>query len=103
MRLLVSRTAIVAAMLVLAAAVAVSAPLGHSLVAQSTALQRIGKPPQPPHTLPIASPTATPAAQSPAATTPARAPATRPTSAAHPHVTMDTGPCSLTDKHRAAA
>ena len=90
-------------MLVLAAAVAVSAPLGHSLVAQSTALQPIGKTRQALHTLPIASPTATPAAQSPAATAPARAPATRPTSAAHPHVAMGTGQWGLINQDRAAA
>src|SRR5438093_12823917 len=103
MRLLVSRTAVVAAMLVLAAAVAVSAPLGHSLVAQSTALQPIGKTRQPLHTLPIASPTATPAAQSPVGTAPAQAPATRPTSAARPHIAMGTGQWGLINQDRAAA
>src|SRR5438067_13049652 len=103
MRPLVSRTAIVAAMLILAAAVAVSAPLGHSLVAHSTALQPIGKTRQPLHTLPIASPTAAPAAQPPAATVPAQAPATRPTSAARPHVAMGTGQWGLVNQDRAAA
>src|SRR5438067_11908219 len=103
MRPLVSRTAIVAAMLILAAAVAVSAPLGHSLVAQSTALQPIGKARQPLHTMPIASPTAAPAAQLPAATVPAQAPATRPKSAARPHVAMGTGQWGLINQDRAAA
>src|SRR5438067_13514697 len=103
MRLLVSRTAMVAAMLVLAAAVAVSAPLGHSLVAQSSALQPIGKTRQAPHTLPIASPTATPAAQSPAAKAPAQSPATRPTSAARPQVAVGTGQWGLINQDRAAA
>ena len=103
MRLLVSRAVIIAAMLVLAAAVAVTAPLGHSLVAQSTALQPIGKDRQPLHTLPIASPTATPAAPSPAATAPAQAPATRPTAAARPHVAMGTGQWGLINQDRAAA
>src|SRR5438046_10738580 len=101
MRLLVSRTAIVAAMLVLAAAVAVSAPLGHSLVAQSTALQPIGKTRQPLHTLPIASPTAMPAAESAAATAPAPAPTTRPAPASRPLVAIGTGLWGVIDKERA--
>src|SRR5438094_6328472 len=102
MRLLVSRTAVVAAMLVLAAAVAVSAPLGPSIVAQSNAVQPIGKTGVALHSRPIASPTATPAAQSPAATAPARAPATRPTSAARSHVAIGTGQWGLINQDRAA-
>src|SRR2546421_612817 len=42
MRLLVSRTAVVTVMLALAGAVAVCAPLGRSMVAQSTATQTTG-------------------------------------------------------------
>src|SRR5438093_12486424 len=103
MRLLISRTAVVTAILALAGAVAVSAPLGRLLVAQSNAVQPIGKTGVALHSRPIASPTATPAAQSPAATAPARAPATRPALTARPHVAMGTGQWGLINQDRAAA
>src|SRR5207302_11330088 len=96
---LVSRTAVVTAMLALAGAVAVSAPLGRSMVAQSMATQPIGKIRQAPHSLPISSPTA----QSPVAISPAPTPTTRPAPAARPAVAIGTGQLSSINQDRAAA
>jgi len=90
-------------MLALAGAVAVSAPLGRSVVAQSTATQPIGKIRQAPHSLPISSPTAMPSAQSPVAISPAPTPTTRPAPAARPAVAIGTGQLSLINQDRAAA
>src|SRR5256712_7053972 len=103
MRLLVSRTAVVTAMLALAGAVAVSAPLGRSMVAQSTATQPIGKIRQAPHSLPIASPTATPSAQLTVAISPAQTPTTRPALPTRPAVAIGTGQWGLINQDRAAA
>src|SRR2546422_2855032 len=102
MRPLVSRSAVVVAILVLAAAVAVSAPLGHSIVAQSNAVLPIGTTGVALHSRPIASPTATPSAQSAVATARAQAPTTR-TSAAPPRVAVGTGQWGLINQDRAAA
>ena len=103
MRLLASRTVGVTAMLVLAGAVAVSAPLGHSMAGQSTAIPPIGKVSQALHRQPIASPAATPSAQSPVVTAPTRAPAPRPASTAQAHVAIGTGQWGLINQDRAAA
>src|SRR3989441_1961786 len=103
MRLLVSRTAVVTAMLALAGAVAVSAPLGRSMVAQSTATQPIGEIRKAPHSLPIASPTATPSAQLPVAISPAQTPTTRPALPTRPAVAIGTGQWGLINQDRAAA
>src|SRR2546422_3205243 len=103
MRLLVSRTAVVTAMLALAGAVAVSAPLGRSMVAQSTATQPIGKVRQAPHSRPIAPPTATPSAQLPVAISPAQTPTTRPALPTRPAVAIGTGQWGLINQDRAAA
>src|SRR3989454_9214864 len=100
MRPLVSRSAVVVAILVLAAAVAVSAPLGRSIVAQSNAVQPIGKTGEALHSRPVASPTATPSAQSAVAT--AQAPTTR-VSTAPPRVAVGTGQWGLINQDRAAA
>jgi len=100
MRLLASRTVGVTAMLVLAGAVAVSAPLGHSMAGQSTAIPPIGKVS---HRQPIESPAATPSAQSPVVTAPTRAPAPRPASTAQAHVAIGTGQWGLINQDRAAA
>jgi|SRR2546422_1130760 len=102
MRLLVSRTAVAIAILILAGAVAVSAPLGLSIVAQSTTNQPFGKIHQALDTLPVASPTATPSAQFAAAAARAQTPATR-VSAAPPRVAVGTGQWGLINQDRAAA
>src|SRR2546422_7966758 len=102
MRPLVSRSAVVVAILVLAAAVAVSAPLGRSIVAQSNAVQPIGKTGEALHSQPVASPIATPSAQSPVATARAQTPATR-VSAAPPRVAVGTRQFGLINQDRAAA
>src|SRR5207247_11088589 len=102
MRLLISRTAIVTAILAVAGAVAVSAPLGHSIVAQSNAVQPIGKTGVALHSRPVASPIATPSAQSAAAAARAQTPTTR-VSTAPPRAAVGTGQWGLTKQHRAAA
>src|SRR5438105_5920216 len=103
MRLLVSRTAMVTAMLVLAAAVAVSVPLGRSMATQSKAIAPIGSVSQALHTPPTVLPAASPSVQSPVATARAQTPTTRPASTARPHVTIGTGQWGLINQDRAAA
>src|SRR5438876_10836225 len=103
MRLLASRTAGLTVILVLAGAVAVSAPLGHSMAGQSTAIPPIGKVSPALHRQPIESPAATPSAQSPVATARAQTPTTRPASTARPHVAIGTGQWGLINQDRAAA
>src|SRR5438093_9340973 len=102
MRLLISRTAVVTAILALAGAVAVSAPLGRLIVAQSNAVQPIGKTGVALHSRPIASPTATASAQSAAVAARAQTPTTR-VSTAPPRVAVGTGQWGLIIQDRAAA
>src|SRR5437773_4438592 len=102
MRPLISRSAVVTATLALAGAVAVSAPLGHSIVAQSNAVQPIGKTGVALHSRPVGSPTATPSAQSAAVVTLAQSPTTR-VSTAPPRVAVGTGQWGLINQDRAAA
>src|SRR2546430_7926706 len=102
MRPLVSRSAVVLAILALAGAVAVSAPLGRSIVAQSNAVQPMGKTGEALHSQRVAAPIATPSAQSPVATARAQPPATR-VSAAPPRVAAGTGQWGLINQDRAAA
>src|SRR5438876_4547788 len=103
MRLLASRTAGLTVILVLAGAVAVSAPLGHSMAGQSTAIPPIGKVSQALHRQPIESPAATPSDQRPVVAAPTRAPAPRPASTTQAHVAIGTGQWGLINQDRAAA
>src|SRR5438093_2848712 len=102
MRLLISRTAVVTAILALAGAVAVSAPLGRLIVAQSNAVRPIGKTGVAVHSRPGASPIATPSAQSAAAAARAQTPTPR-VSTAPPRVAVGTGQWGLINQDRAAA
>src|SRR5437773_2535328 len=102
MRLLISITVVVTAILALAGAVAVSAPLGRLIVAKSNAVQPIGKTGVALHSRLVASPTATPSAQSAAVAARAQTPTTRVPTAPQ-RVAVGTGQWGLINQDRAAA